>query len=494
MCEVTATVRQRGLPRLDLLGVERSAARDAVTRLRSAFERSAVRWPRRPTIVEVSGPPARGDETWLDLPLAVAIAGALGEQVPTGGDETQQPVFFGGVAPEGQLRPTRGVVAAVRAAERAGRPIVIPPASIPWLVWERADHAFVAGQLREVLARAWSAMASRAAAFAELAQPTSGPSASSLAASIPCTWSDVIAQEAPKRALAAALAGGHSALLWGPPGCGKSSLVRGAHLVLPPPTEREWQGLFACRSHAGDPIPTARPVAIIPAACGMVSWEDARGGVLIVEELDRQSRAVIDALMAGLEHSGSGWSGLHDPLAPIVLATTNRSPEDLSRRVPAGLLDRLPLVVEVGPVTPEAATAPRASISADTWPPRVAEARRRQFLRQGNLNRALAGTTLTDAISASSPAASLLRCAARDRGMSVRAIDEVRRVARTVADLERSDEVNSEHVLEALSWRWSAPQGACSPSGGATHSIMPGAKPRRMAFSQHTRGSTNCSR
>ncbi|MDA1106633.1 MAG: ATP-binding protein [Planctomycetota bacterium] len=496
---VSTRSRARGLPRIDIVGLGASPARESLARIRSAFDAGALRWPRVPVVIEIGGEPCGGSEPWLDLPIAMGLASAgQGRAIGPPG------AFAGEVGVDGSLRCRRGATqfadawagaaGALGVSGGAGM-LCVPSDAACWLGRSRDGVVFARTLAEAVAGGASLECDSPSRPWCDVAAiPTVDP------------WEGVVGQDATKRALTVALAGGHSALLWGPPGCGKSRLVQNAERLLPGLQGAAERFALSARSYLGLPLsaqcpsirvgPGARPELMLPGGLRRESleehaWRLAAGGTLVVDELDRAHPRIAALLMDRLELRDTDAMEATDSL-PIVLATTNRNPRQDHKGIPCGLLDRMDLVVSVPAVAVEAALTIRCSQTGEACISLISAARERQRHRQGCLNAHLSRASLAAVTPRGGESSQLLRQVAHERSLGVRAIDSVRRVALSIADVQGESPGDPQHLLEALTWRWSAPGPITGTVGG--YSGNPGAKPRRMAFSQQARGSTNCSR
>jgi magnesium chelatase family protein len=365
-------------------------------------------------------------------------------------------------------------------AARAGHRVVVPAGNLREACVVPDARVAGAGSLLEVCGHLWGS------APLEFITGTALPAPPATGADL----RDVRGQAAAKRALEVAAAGGHSLLLIGPPGSGKSMLAARLPGLLPPLNDAEAIEAAVLRSLGRDARPLeqwrSRPfraphhgasaVALIGGGAhprpGEISL--AHHGVLFLDELPEFNRDVLEALREPLETGCVSIArSAHRATFPArfqLVAAMNPCPcgyagdqqgrcrctaPQIARyvgRLSGPLVDRIDLHVEVAAV--DAASLRRAPVAADGTcevAARVLAARERQLARAGVLNSALQPSG-TEGL-ADEPAERLLAEAMRRLGMSARGAHRVLRVARTIADLACVDRVGAEHVAEAIGWR-----------------------------------------
>jgi magnesium chelatase family protein len=465
-----------GLPAFTLVGLPETEVKEARDRVRAAIQNARYEFPARRITVNLAPADLPKESGRFDLPIALAILAASG-QIPA--DKFKHAEFAGELALTGELRPVRGALAMALATRAAGRQLVLPVPSASEAALARGVETFGATSLLEVCA--WLAGQST------LLEPVSG---NTITAPDYPDFSDVKGQTATKRALEVAAAGGHSVLMAGPPGTGKSMLAARFPGILPAMDEAEALEAAAVASLNGGfrfehwqrrpfraPHHTASAVALVGGGNnprpGEISL--AHHGVLFLDELPEFPRQVLEVLREPLETGHITISRAARqadfPARFQLVAAMNPcpcgylghptqacrdTPDQIARyraRISGPLLDRIDIQVSVPALTQDELMQASAGEPSAVIRERVQAARARQMARQGKPNAAL-GTQDIDrhcALDAASEA--LLKQAIVRLNLSARAYHRVLKLARSVADLAGSDAITSAHLAEAIQYR-----------------------------------------
>ncbi len=481
--EVTVEVHlANGLPSFTLVGLADTEVKEARERVRAALQNSGLDFPSNKRITVNLAPADLPKESGrFDLPIALGILAAAGH---IDAAKLAPYEFAGELSLAGDLRPVRGALAMALAARQDGaaRRLVLPQASAGEAALVDGLQPLAASHLLDVVRMLLPGAAAEPLPVARApAVPTAGAAIDLI---------DVKGQTAAKRALEVAAAGGHSVLLVGPPGSGKSMLAQRFVGLLPALTEEQALASAAVLSLAGAfdparwrervlraPHHSASAAALVgggsPPRPGEISL--AHQGVLFLDEWPEFPRAALEALREPLETGRITISRAarqaEFPARFQLVAAMNPCPcghagsplracrctaDAVARyqgRLSGPLLDRVDLQVEVPAVPPAVLAAaadgePSAAVAA-----RAAQALARQTARQGCSNAALDSAGIDRHAAPDAAASGFLQAAAVRLGWSARSQHRVLRVARTIADLAGAERSAVAHVAEAIQYR-----------------------------------------
>lgn len=483
--EVTVEVHlANGLPSFTIVGLAETEVKEARERVRAALQNAQFEFPARRITVNLAPADLPKESGRFDLPIALGILAASG-QMP--GDGLDAYEFAGELSLSGQLRPIHGALAMTYAIHRdadrgSQRVFILPRANADEAALVGDAHVYPADTLLQVFAHF-------AAKDDESRIPRYRSNMPAYRSAYP-DLAEVRGQAHAKRALEVAAAGGHSLLMAGPPGTGKSMLAARLPGILPAMSEQEALESAAVQSLVNGFVPsrwkqrpyrtphhTASSAALVGGGStprpGEISL--AHGGVLFLDELPEFDRRVLEVLREPLESGHITISRAARqadfPARFQLIAAMNPcpcgylghpsnkcrcTPDNIARyqgKLSGPLLDRIDLHIQVGALPQEALLAPVASETSEAVRTRVEKAYERQLERQGKANHHLTVTEIERHCLPDEAGGQLLRQAMTRLNWSARAYHRVLKVARTIADLEASNVVKQPHIAEAIQYR-----------------------------------------